>query len=326
MSIRPNTSHSKFYILLVVALCQSILSFGANPPVKVTRQEYIQIYSKIAIREMIDFHIPASITMAQACLESGNGNSTLATEANNHFGIKCKGNWNGPSVRKTDDAPNECFRKYNNALESYRDHSQFLTGGTRYQFLFDYNIKDYKNWAYGLKKAGYATDPSYPERLLKIIDEFELYKLDDKNGFKTKEKRSFWKSLFGKSPSKVADEALLVRRIERRNGAKAFFARQGDTYDQIADEFGMNPSTLYRYNDVPPGTDLEAGTVVFLTKKRSKAPRGNDVYTLKAGDSMWTIAQWYGIRLDALYHKNRLTRADTLVVGQQISLRLPVAK
>ena len=206
---------------------------------KSTRQEYIDMFAKVAIQEMIQYHIPASITMAQACLESGDGNSPLAIEGNNHFGIKCKNTWTGPIIRKDDDAHNECFRKYNNAIESYRDHSEFLTGSMRYQFLFDYNIKDYKKWAYGLKKAGYATNPQYPERLLKIIEDFQLYKLDDYfdnpngyNGLRSREGSSkvisnHWGN---RSRSGLSVNPYLIRKVEKRNGSNAFFAKQGDTY------------------------------------------------------------------------------------------------
>ena len=241
------------FCLVLVALALHLSGYGAKPA-KTTRQEYISIFSKVAIQEMVQYHIPASITMAQACLESNNGNSSLAVDANNHFGIKCKGNWTGPTIKHDDDAPGECFRKYRNASDSYRDHSEFLTGGLRYQFLFDYNIKDYKKWAYGLKKAGYATDPQYPERLLKIIDEFQLYKLDDNyagsdgniENASANRSRSLFSRIFKPHPSDRLSNPYVLREVAKRYGAKAFFAKDGDTYEQLAAEFSITPRVLFR--------------------------------------------------------------------------------
>ena len=323
--------HLKLFLSLTIILFGYGLIIG-NPPQKTTRQEYIDVFAKVAIQEMNDYHIPASITMAQACLESSDGNSTLARDANNHFGIKCKSNWNGPTIRKDDDTRDECFRKYRNAAESYRDHSEFLTGGMRYQFLFDFSIKDYKKWAYGLKKAGYATDPQYPERLLKIIEDFQLYKLDDyfnnptgyvEGGSKSAGLGSIFKN---KGNRNLSTDPYVLRNVHKRNGSNAFFAKQGDTFEKIADEFSIKVSKIYKYNDVDPGQSLEEGVVIYLQRKRGKAPVGNNVHTMKAGESLWSVAQWYGVRLSALCRKNRITRSEVLVPGQQISLRYRVAR
>lgn len=307
--------------------------YGASPT-KLTRQQYIDQYAQMAIQEMNEYHIPASITMAQACLESGDGNSTLARLANNHFGIKCTSSWSGASIRKDDDRPNECFRKYDSAIESFRDHSRFLTGGMRYQFLFDYNIKDYKKWAYGLKRAGYATDPQYPERLLKIIDDFELHKLDEyyNSSAKYTKKLKYNNSNVSErrhrrgSIGNFAINPYMTRNVEKRNGAKAFFAKEGDTYEQIAAEFSMKEWELYKYNDVKKGARPEPGSIVYLESKRGSAPRGNDVHIMKSGESLWSVAQWYGVRLNALYRKNRMSHGQMPAVGQSISLREKVSR
>ncbi|MCK9414283.1 MAG: glucosaminidase domain-containing protein [Prolixibacteraceae bacterium] len=301
----------------------------AASPQKLSRQEYIDKFARIAVQEMIEHHIPASITMAQACLESSNGNSELTRQSNNHFGIKCRNNWTGPSVRHNDDEANECFRKYKSAEESFRDHSEFITSGIRYSFLFSYDIRDFKKWAYGLKKAGYATDPGYPAKLIKIIEDFRLYDLDqlDWKYVKANEGRRFHFSLFGflkkKSPSQNLEVAsgYLPRSIERRNGRKAFIAMEGDDYTRIADEFGKKDWQIYQYNDAQSGDRPEAGEPVFLQAKRSKAPRGNDFYVVQQGETMRSVAQWYGVKLSSLRKMNNLDETQEVVPGTTLSLR-----
>ena len=318
-----------FLLLIGILACMSSAAYCESPQ-KNTRQEYIDVYAQLAIQEMNEFHIPASIIMAQACLESGDGNSTLAVKANNHFGIKCKSDWTGPSIRQDDDERSECFRKYRSVIESYRDHSRFLTGGMRYQFLFDYDIKDYKRWAYGLKKAGYATDPHYPDRLLKIIEEFRLYKLDEYyNSTSTyagpESAGGGLKSIFRHGGNQETDP-YEYRNVEKRNGSKAFLAKEGDTYAQIAAEFSLSEWEIYKYNDVEPGTSLEAGTIVYLQRKGGSAPRGNDFHMMREGETLWSVAQWYGVRLNALYRKNRMVKGEEPQPGQQISLRRKIAR
>jgi len=325
---------SKIFLLIGLNICFVLSAFGQTANVN-SRQDYIDIFAKLAIQEMNEYHVPASITMAQACLESGNGNSELAREGNNHFGIKCNSSWSGPSIRKDDETRNECFRKYSTAIESFRDHSKFLTGGMRYQFLFDYKITDYRKWAYGLKKAGYATDPQYPERLIKIIEEFQLHKLDEyynsTTAYVRPERLGSGAKTVGRHNGGAGIDNFSInpytnRNVERRNNVKAFFAKEGDTYEQIAAEFSMKDWEIYKYNDVEKGAVLEAGSVVYLQTKRGSAPRGNDVHVLKEGESLWSVAQWYGVRLNALYRKNRMNQGVILKPGQQISLRKKVSK
>ena len=324
----------KYYSIIVLTWCLSFMLSGANGQ-RITRQQYIDQFAKLAIQEMNEFHIPASITMAQACLESRDGNSPLAINANNHFGIKCNSSWTGPSVRQDDDTRNECFRKYKTVLESFRDHSKFLTGSTRYIFLFDYDIKDYKKWAYGLKKAGYATDPQYPERLLKIINDFQLNQLDEyyksKKNYAIPEKREVANNVGSKRKNNRGIDNFSInpyeaRNVERRNGAKAFTAKEGDTYEQIAQEFSLKEWEIFKYNDAKKGDKLSKDAIVYLQTKKGSAPRGNDIHVMKKGETLWDVAQWYGVRLNALYRKNRMARGEEPAVGQNISLRKKVRK
>lgn len=319
----------------VVRVCTFVIvsfAFTASvfaAPQRLTRQEYIDKYARIAVQEMIEHHIPASITMAQACLESADGNSELTRNSNNHFGIKCKSNWNGPSVRHTDDEANECFRKYKTAEESFRDHSEFITTGNRYSFLFAYDIRDFKKWAYGLKKAGYATDPAYPTKLIKIIDDFRLYELDQLDwkyvNSQDKTRRHF--SLFGFLRKKSPDQGLAVatgflpRTIEKRNRRKAFIAIEGDDYARIADEFKKKDWQIYKYNDAVSGDVPQTGEPVFLQSKRTKAPRGNDFHVIQNGETLRSVAQWYGVKLSSLRKMNRLNDNEEVPVGTTITLR-----
>lgn len=302
--------------------------FAASPQ-KQSRQQYIDKYARIAVMEMIDHHIPASITMAQACLESSDGNSELTRISNNHFGIKCKSNWTGPTVRHSDDEANECFRKYRSAEESFEDHSQFITGSSRYSFLFAYDIRDFKGWAYGLKRAGYATDPGYPVKLIKIIEDYRLFELDqlDRKYVKVPDKKPHHFSLFGFLHKKSSNQNLeiatgfLPRTIEKRNRRKAFIAIEGDDYARIADEFGKKDWQIYQFNDAQSGDAPVAGEPVYLQYKRSKAPRGNDFHVVQKDETLRSIAQWYGVRLQSLRKMNRLADGVEVKAGEVLSLR-----
>lgn len=304
-------------ILLLFALCSR---FAAQPAErKLTRAEYIQKHKEDAVREMLSSGIPASITLAQALLESDNGNSPLAVYANNHFGIKCK-NWEGPTFIQDDDEKNECFRKYYTVLESYQDHSNFLKTRQRYAPLFALNHLDYKGWAQGLKQAGYATNPRYPELLIKIIEDNKLYEFDTvtmmpplaetkkKNKDKTMETREL-------STSSVSTLTVLTH----PNLIKYVTARKGDSYFKIANELGMRLWQLYKYNDLEKGSAPQEGDIIYIQPKRNKA--AEETYTVKQGDTMRSISQRYGIKLKKLYRKNNMLPGSEPETGQTLKLR-----
>lgn len=305
-------------IFLLLLFLNLAISTAAQK--KLTREEYINIYKDIAIQEMVEFHIPASITLAQGILESGNGNSTLARKANNHFGIKCHKGWEGEYVRHDDDAPRECFRKYKSPYDSYKDHSFFLSQRGRYSFLFDLDITDYKGWARGLKKAGYATHPSYDKLLIKIIEEHELYKLDLMDG-------SYL--AVNKYPNEIPKdknrefEAFAVgaddRKIFTNNKRKFIFARKNDDFYKIADDFNIYNFQVWKYNDLDKRDHLEEGQMVYLEKKRRKAQV--PYHTVEAGESMHSISQLYGIRLNRLYRLNRMDKDTEPRIGQVLWLQ-----
>lgn len=267
-------------------------------------EDYIKKYRELAVQEMKRYHIPASITLAQGLLESGAGKSELARKSHNHFGIKCGRGWDGPSVSHDDDARGECFRKYKHPKESYEDHSKFLRTGSRYAFLFNLKVTDYKGWARGLKRAGYATDPRYADRLIGIIELYHLDQYDRKGGLQ-------WMKKVGEPHQPYLANDLVY-----------ILARPGDTFSLLSKEFDISARKLRSWNELPKNYPFRGGEVVYLEKKRRKASQEHFVHIVKQGDSMYSIAQTYGIRLDRLYKLNKMEAdAPAPQVGDRIWLR-----
>lgn len=281
---------------------------------RMTRKEYVETYKDMAIHEMLRCGIPASITLAQGALESGDGNSTLAKRANNHFGIKCHNDWTGKKVYQDDDAKNECFRKYTSVEDSYRDHSDYLKAKSRYAFLFELDITDYKGWAKGLKKAGYATSPTYADKLIDIIEEFDLHRFD-RNTDEVKTPRS--------RPTTHPDK-VPARNVMERNRVKYVVAKAGDSYESITDEFGKMSWEIPDYNDLANPDSLVAGQIIYLQPKRNKAELGKNAHTVKEGETMYTISQLYAIKLPRLYLMNDMNPGTRPSVGTVLQLRKPV--
>jgi LysM repeat protein len=307
-------------VITIVVLLIFISITGSAQP-KLTRQEYIDAYKGIAINEMRRSGIPASITLAQGILESDNGNSTLAVKANNHFGIKCHNGWTGKTFTHDDDKPNECFRKYRNADESFRDHSDFLTTHQRYKPLFDLHTTDYKSWARGLKKAGYATNNQYDKLLIRIIEEHELYRFDDKK-YKPKEGEQ------NVRPKKeladnVDDYAInpFGNDVKTYNRINYVVVKEGDTFESIAEKHELRSWQLYKYNELPHDATLQVGDRIYLQPKRRKAEVGNKYHTIKPGENMYIISQQYGIKMKHLYRINNLEYNREPEIGYTISLR-----
>ena len=298
---------------------------------RMTRQEYIDKYKDAAIQAMKTHGIPASITLAQGCLESADGNSDLAVKANNHFGIKCHNDWKGPTYyKKGDDPGKSCYRKYRNASESFKDHSDFLRYGQRYAFLFDLEITDYKGWSHGLKKAGYATDPKYAQKLIKIIEDYRLYSFDRELSAKAEENRN----ILPPSPNEImkvmelnpARTSLLYkysrnRTIYQRNGVPYILAGDMDTYATLAEEYNLFTKELLRYNDLKDPVDLVPGTVVYLQRKKAKAQKHMEIHIAVDGDTYYDIAQKYGVRMKKLFKYNDYRDGDVLHTGDEIFLR-----
>ncbi len=298
---------------------------------KKTRQEYIDTYNEIAVKQMKSHGIPASITLAQGCLESGDGNSRLATEGNNHFGIKCHKDWSGSTIRQDDDEKNECFRKYRRVEDSFEDHANFLRYRDRYSFLFDLPITDYKGWAYGLKKAGYATNPQYPQMLIKIIEDYNLTQYD----VEAAEKHSKSHSYLPPSPTelqkvrelKPAKSSYLYkysfnRTLYIQNGVAYIFSNENDTYESIAKEYNLFERELLSFNDLKSAPKvILPGTVVYIQKKKSRGQKHLDIHIAELGDTYYAISQRYAVRLEKISEYNNINPSDTPSEGDEILLR-----
>jgi len=277
-------------------------------------QQYIDQYKDLAIEQMKKYHVPASITLAQGLLESRAGLSDMARKGNNHFGIKCHNSWRGATVYYDDDAANECFRAYDNVYDSYEDHSRFLANGSRYQSLFRLKQTDYKGWARGLKKAGYATNPQYANRLIDII---QLYKLD------RYDKAKHYNKFYARHSRDVAVGGGTLHPIYEYNNNYYVKARRGDTFRTIAQEVGLSYRKLAQYNERDKNDALEEGDIVYLKKKRTKAPKDykGRLHYVRVGQSMYSIAQLYGIRLKSLYKMNDLSPDYQIKVGDGLRVR-----
>jgi hypothetical protein len=307
-------------IILILSLLIANFSFSnTDTEKKYTQEEYVNLWKDIAIQQMNEFKIPASITLAQAILESGYGNSLLAQKANNHFGIKCS-DWNGETFHKDDNKEGECFRKYKQAKQSYEDHSKFLTTRTRYADLFKLEISDYKSWAKGLKDAGYATNPKYPQLLISLIEKLELDKLD-KNYLNPKQNEISKKDKAEKNVVNTLMSNTHEVKIHKNN-LKYIVAKKGDTYYRISKEFGMGMWQLYKYNDFGDKKDyLVEGDIIYLQAKKRKS-KSSKVFEVKEEMNLRMIAQIEGIKVQRLMKMNQVNSEDTILAkGSKINLK-----
>lgn len=285
---------------------------------KMTRPEYVEKYKDIAIKEMLENGIPASITLAQGLLESDAGNSALAMYANNHFGIKCHKDWTGEKYIQDDDAKDECFRKYKEAEESFNDHSEFLKTRGRYAFLFELRKTDYKGWAEGLKEAGYATDKNYPDKLIKLIDDYKLYQYDRMQEVAIdKPKKKTEPQIIKPTTSAISSS----RKLFLNNNIKYVVVQDGDSYYKIAHDLDMRLWQLHNYNETGKQTCLQVGDIVYLQPKRKRSQK-EETHTVRFGETMYYISQLYGIKTRHLYKMNNMTEGQEPVAGQKIFLKM----
>ncbi len=322
-------------VLVGVVLLVSVVSAQA----RITRQEYIDKYKAIAVAHQQRYGIPASITMAQGILESDSGNSQLSAQSNNHFGIKCKSSWTGEKVYYDDDAKGECFRAYPTVEQSYYDHAEFLDKSPRYDSLFDLKPTDYKGWATGLKKAGYATAADYAQRLIKIIEANDLYVLDEEDGL-AKYAKLHGGSVIPMSDGWFADaENLAIEGVDpdnfattinghkgynvyRNNGVFFVVAKSGDNYEKIAEFFEVSKRRLLSYNDLTRKAQIKMGEVVYIARKRSKyRDEGVEEHVVKSGETMQSVSQEYAIMESSLLRINKLKKGTKAIPGQVLKLK-----
>ncbi|MFB6257545.1 MAG: glucosaminidase domain-containing protein [Flavobacteriales bacterium] len=306
----------RFILLAVLLIFFLPLLKGQPSGRRVPMEKYVDRWKDVAIRHMHQYGIPASITLAQGILESGYGNSPLARYANNHFGIKCNG-WEGRKFYKDDDHEDDCFRKYYNAERSYEDHAEFLTSRGRYSFLFELRPNNYRAWARGLKQAGYATDPSYPDRLITLIERRDLHRFDT---LSTMEKRT---------PKAQEKERRKLENVETRGGRRVYRhpnsidlvkVRPGDSFDSLAADLDISKERLLRYNDMNPTDRLSPGDTVYIQPKRNWS-RDRKIYRAEKGETMWKIAHRFGLKLEKLYERNNMIPGTQPEPGQRIFLR-----
>ena len=314
---------ARLYVFLVMILLPGLVSRSQQVeiPKDSIRKAYILKYSELAVAEMRKSGIPASITMAQAILESNIGRSPLATEANNHFGIKCHLTWDGDRYFYDDDSINECFRSYKNPEESFLDHSVFLMTRERYSFLFNLDPLDYKSWAKGLKSAGYATNPNYAEILIRIIEEESLYHLDNWmppviSMNSTGIKHAGENDMISHRPTTAT-----IPPHYTRNRIDFVIAGEAETVESLTHKYDMLKWEIRKYNEMDDDEEIIEGTIVYLQPKRRKAARGFEVHYVKEGETVYSISQHFGIKTSWLLKRNSLQEGDSLFPGQRLYLR-----
>lgn len=326
-------------VLLVVGQLFFVAEISAQEHVRQTREEYISRYHHIAVAHMEKYGIPASITLAQGILESDCGNSQLSRSSNNHFGIKCKSNWRGRKVYHDDDERGECFRAYPSVEASYEDHAEFLDRGERYDSLFAYSPSDYKNWARGLKAAGYATAPDYAERLIRIIEDSRLYLFDREGGeqlyadairggdeefFDGGSAETVISSTEGVDPDNfhVTINAHNGYNVHRNNGVFYVLAKERDSYENIGEKLGYSARNLRKFNDVEADAQPLTGEVVYIGRKR-KSWQGNvSEHIAREGETLYSLSQLYAIRLKSLKRLNGIkSNEHSFEAGCRVKLK-----
>ena len=306
---------------------------------------YIRQYKDWAMQEQMRVGIPASVTLAQGIYETGAGSSELATIANNHFGIKCKKAWTGETFAHTDDAPNECFRKYTSAYQSYVDHSNYLSTEKRYQILFTYAVDDYKAWCRGLKQCGYATNPKYAQLIINVIEKFNLNRftdsaailfatpvLDKNNNTHGPNATSYEYQIINQidtpetaieEDADIKDNLLNFEGVTKVNNLNAFVARKGETLLEYAIRYNIRYQKLLDINDLEDGP-LPFSMYIYLEKKHLKGDHA--YYIVKEHETLLQIAQTEGIQLKQLRLINKINEEEEVVPGERINLQMPNVK
>lgn len=330
------------YTLLLRAFSLSALTFLSisSSAQRMTPEEYIRLYQDAAIQDMKKMGVPASITLAQGMYESDNGNSPLAKEANNHFGIKCHKEWNGPTYHQDDDAADECFRKYEAVQQSYDDHSEFLRTRDRYAFLFQLDQTDYKAWAHGLKKAGYATNPNYANKLIELIERYNLSEFDkgnarvsdpvyasagkevpaEKHKENTHSNKKSAETSVTPAPAATQLNLPVLTSENTINEVPFVRAKRGDSWLKIASDNHLELWEILEYNDADKNRTLRENDIVYLKPKKQRCEQSYHV--VQKGENLYVISQLYGVRLSKLYQRNHLQAGTEPVPGTKLYLKM----
>ena len=310
-------------LLAAVAVTSPLGATSGNP-----RLEYIEKFSPLAMSEMQRTGVPASITLAQALVESDAGRSPLALQANNHFGIKCHSDWSGDKFYKDDDQVQECFRVYASADESYRAHSDFLRGRERYKELFELEPTDYRAWAKGLRAAGYATDAGYATKLINLIEDYQLYRFDTQVEVEVPSPMTLELPKAARTgkwmDARYAEGVTLSldRPVREQNGLPFLRAVEGDTWESIAAAHHLFPDELLRFNDLERGAVLEPGMTVYLHRKKAQAAPGAGKFLVnREGLTLWEVSQMFGVQLAKLRVYNAMSGKEPLKMGETVILR-----
>ncbi len=306
------------YVITAIILSSNLFAQRISP------DEYIHTYCSMAVAEMKRSGIPASVTLAQGILETECGNSDLVKKSNNHFGIKCKSTWTGESVTHTDDAPNECFRKYNNPADSYKDHSDYLKTSPRYAALFQLAPSDYKGWAYGLKRAGYATNPQYPQIVISNIEKYNLQQYDnlteqDFDNLAANKLLSAQKPVVQNITVDITAIENSIKLKNKINGLKALMAPKGTSLLVIASKANIDLGKLLEFNDLSTDGLINDEQVIYLEKKPKQGNR--DFYIVLQIETLYDISQNNAIQLKYLLELNNMDENQTVQKGTKIKLR-----
>ena len=325
----------KIRFTIVYIIFATLASITSTTLARQTREEYIERYKSSAVAHMERYGIPASITMAQGILESDAGNSALSISSNNHFGIKCKKNWTGRKVYHDDDAKGECFRAYPSVEESYQDHAEFLDSSPRYDSLFSYPSNDYRSWARGLKAAGYATAPDYAERLVAIIEKYNLHLLDQQDGDavyssgkNAKQNAEYFalqsniirQEAVGIDPFRISSSVHKGYNVYRTNNTCYVVAKKDDTYATLGKTFAISERMLRRFNDATKTDTMKENDIVYIERKKERWMGDALLHEVRKDEDLHSLSQSFGIRKNRLARLNRL-RNNALQEGQTIRIR-----
>lgn len=328
-----NFRSTRLLFFIIVFLYSPVVLFAQS---SADVQAYIAKYRDLALEQENRYGVPASITLAQGILESGAGKSMLAQNANNHFGVKVYGGWTGPEYQAWDDEPQKSrFRKYSSVVESYIDHSIFLKNNSRYNSLFSISVYDYRGWAIGLQKAGYATAGNYAKALIGLIDAYRLYAINGGVKLRAGKTVTITKVITSEIPvdldcqmdeSEESEEEKVVKEVIKRfvveiNGVRCTILYPGESLASISQKYDIPQYKILEFNEITDESSLNEGDIVYLQKKKKKYTGIQDFYRVKDDDTLYAISQQFGITMSSLAKMNNIDMFSRLQEGEKLMLK-----